>query len=131
MNDKRELPPTQHVHVLEACGIDLGANKRKRPPPASGKPDGAPPLFDEETVRAAQDDLRSALATNARLCKPAKALDHVTVYLKGRGITRRSKKARAHNAPTHRELSYRPLEFCQFCPSIFTAPSFLSVLSRA
>jgi hypothetical protein len=86
MNDKRELPPTQHVHVLEARSLDLGANKRKRPPPASGKPDGAPPLFDEITVRAAQDDLRSALATNARLCKPARAVDHVTVYLRGRGI---------------------------------------------
>ena len=92
MNDKHQLPPRQHVHVLEARGIDLGANKRRRPTPASGRPDGAPPLFDEITVRAAQDDLRSALAPNARLCKPAKALDHVTVYLRGRGIPVNRKK---------------------------------------
>ena len=46
-------------------------------------------------VRAAQEDLRNALATNARLHRPAKALDYVAAHLNKRGVlvTERSKSA--------------------------------------
>lgn len=79
-------PTFGQAHVFEAPSLDLCADQRKRPPPASGRPDGAPPLFDQITVRAAQDDLRNALTTDARLRKPAKALDHVSAYLNRYGI---------------------------------------------
>ena len=67
MHNKHKTQAAQ-THVLKPINLDLGheteierlkANQRKRPPPASGKPDGRPPLFDEATVRAAQHDLRA------------------------------------------------------------------------
>ena len=90
-----DKPRATQTHVLKANNLDLGheaeierlkANQRKRPPPASGKPDGLPPLFDEATVRAAQHDLRNALTNDARLRNHARALTHVVAYLNGRGL---------------------------------------------
>jgi hypothetical protein len=85
-------PVLGQIHALQAVSLDTGANKRKRKPPASGKPDGRPPIFDEPAIATVKAQLRAALVKDRRLHKKANALRHVVTLLKQQGIPFDEKK---------------------------------------
>jgi hypothetical protein len=80
-------PALGRAHAFTAIGVDVCANKRKHRPQASGKPVGRQPILDEQTVAAAQADLRCALGKDRRLRREkSRAVRHVIAFLKQQGV---------------------------------------------
>jgi hypothetical protein len=85
-------PVLKQIHMLQAVSLDSDANKRKRKPPASGKHDGRPPIFDEPTIATTRAQLRAALVKDRRLHSKVNAFRHVVTLLKRQGIPFDEKK---------------------------------------